>query len=81
MQNETCCCLLLKQVNDSHQFKPKNLFTGNHICSTNVAQSLQHEHARKITCITYQNSIKNWQISPISLEISYVIFKGFDVIS
>ena len=29
--DSTCCCyLLLKQVTDSHQFKPTDLFTGNH---------------------------------------------------
>ena len=35
-QQQPCCCLLLKQVIDSHQFKPTDVFTGNHINNTNV---------------------------------------------
>ena len=30
-QQQPRCCLLLKQVIDSHQFKPTDVFTGNHI--------------------------------------------------
>ena len=34
--NGSCCYFLLKQVIDSHQFKPTDVFTGNHIYNTNV---------------------------------------------
>ena len=33
-----CCCLLLKQAIDSHQFKPTDVFTGNHIYNTNATK-------------------------------------------
>ena len=31
-----CCFVLLKQVIDSHQFKPTDVFAGNHIYNTNA---------------------------------------------
>ena len=36
-----CCCLLLKRVTDSHQFKPTDVFTGNHICNTNATKNTE----------------------------------------
>ena len=36
-----CCCLLLKQVIDSHQFKPTDVFTGNHINNTNAIKNTE----------------------------------------
>ena len=36
-----CCCLLLKQVLYSHQYKPSNIFTGNHIYNTNATNKTE----------------------------------------
>ena len=36
-----CCYLLLKQVIDSHQFKPTDAFTGNHIYNTNATKNTE----------------------------------------
>ena len=36
-----CCSLLLKQVIDSHQFKPTDVFTGNHIYNTNATKNTE----------------------------------------
>ena len=47
-QQQPCCCLLLKQVIDSHQFKPTDVFTGNHIYNTNVGLNW----CESITCLS-----------------------------
>ena len=41
-------------------------------CKSKRKMSLWHEHVSRTTSNMYQNSTKNWQISLISLEISYL---------
>ena len=36
-----CYCLLLKQVIDSHKFKPTDVFTGTHIYNTNATKNTE----------------------------------------
>ena len=36
-----CYCLLLKQVIDSHKFKPTDVFTGTHIYNTNATKTTE----------------------------------------
>ena len=66
------CCFLLKQVIGSHQFKPTDVFTGNHIYNTNATKKCRVTLIiGDMYCYTLDNG--NYKANKYALNIKNVV--------